>query len=403
MAGDRVVDQPQVDRPPRIVVGRAFDAGERRARDDLPPEEAVEIDGAVPAGQHAVGDVEVLPAVAVEIDRIGRPGPAPHRGARVHRAVVEGAVPAVAEQRVAPGVSPVQTAHVGRSVWHERRGRGDALARRAPHVARVDVEQTVVVVVEEGGAHAGGMVEHACPLGLVGEAHDAGAVLSPEVAIQVVGAEVVGDQQVGPAIAVVVGPGRGEVIAVVALAEAGLPRDVDEPAGAVVAKQVSGRTVARIVVRHGCAGLVFPRPEEVRVDAQVHVEEAVAIEVGHRDAGEHALQRLREAEGAIDLREAPCAVVGEDQRLKARGDHEILVAVVVHVGEERVRGVVEQAQARAFGDVLERAVAAGAEQQVGQAGRLRHVQVVEAIAVGVADRHAVMAVRVARQHRVERR
>ena len=53
-------------------------------------------------------------------------------------------------------------------------------------------------------------------------------------------------------------------------------------------------------------------------------------------------------------------------------------------------------------DVLEGAVAAGAEQPVGQAGRLRDVEILEAVAVGVADRHAVVAVRVARQHGVER-
>ena len=43
VAGDRPVNQQLVDRPPRIVVRRARDARERRARHDLPPEEAFEI------------------------------------------------------------------------------------------------------------------------------------------------------------------------------------------------------------------------------------------------------------------------------------------------------------------------------------------------------------------------
>ena len=43
-----LVDQQLVDRPPRVVVRRALDARERRARDDLPPEEAVEVAAARP-------------------------------------------------------------------------------------------------------------------------------------------------------------------------------------------------------------------------------------------------------------------------------------------------------------------------------------------------------------------
>ena len=46
-AGDRSADEHLVDRPPRVVVRRALDARERRARDDLPPEEAVEVGLAV--------------------------------------------------------------------------------------------------------------------------------------------------------------------------------------------------------------------------------------------------------------------------------------------------------------------------------------------------------------------
>ena len=89
--------------------------------------------------------------------------------------------------------------------------------------------------------------------------------------------------------------------------------------------------------------------------------------------------------------------------LVAGGEHEILIAVVVHVGEERLRGVVEHAEARALGHVLERRVAASPEEPIGQPRGLGDVEIVEPVAVGIADRHAVMAVRVARQHRVERR
>ena len=42
-AGDRAVNQQLVDRAPRVVVGRAWHACERRMGDDLSPEEPFEI------------------------------------------------------------------------------------------------------------------------------------------------------------------------------------------------------------------------------------------------------------------------------------------------------------------------------------------------------------------------
>ena len=90
-------------------------------------------------------------------------------------------------------------------------------------------------------------------------------------------------------------------------------------------------------------------------------------------------------------------------RLGRRRHDEILIAVVVDVGKERLRRVVEDADARLVRDVLEGRVAAVAVQAIGQSGRLSDVQIVEAISVHIADRDALMAVRVARQDRVERR
>ena len=217
------------------------------------------------------------------------------------RDVLEAAVAEVAIQAVAARVLPVAGADVGRRVGHEGRRRGDAQAVRGPHVAGVDVEAAVVVVVEEGRAHAGAVVEHA---GLGGDVLEADrAAARAQVAIEVLDAEVVGDEQVGPAVLVVVGPRRGEVIAVVAGVEAGRRGRVDEAALAVVAEQDARRAVAGVVVRHRRAGFLLAGAEEVGVDAEIDVEEAVAIVVGHRQAGEQALQRLVERERAGHRRE----------------------------------------------------------------------------------------------------
>ena len=244
--------------------------------------------------QHAVDDVDVLPPVAVEVQRVGRPRPAAHLGARLERPVLEASIAAVPEEGVAAGVAPIERAHVRRSVRHEG-GRGrHPQAARAPHVAGVDVEQTVVVVVEEGRAHSGAVVEHAGVGCHILERHLARPA-SPR-AVKVLGAEVVRHQQVGPAVAVVVGPRGREVIPVVARVEPGLLRDFDEVPVPIVPEEDAGRTVAGVVVRHRRSRLVLARAVEVRVDAQVEIEKAVAVVVGHRDRRQHSLERPLEAE-----------------------------------------------------------------------------------------------------------
>ena len=183
---------------------------------------------------------------------------------------------------------------------------------RAPHVAGVDVEPTVVVVVEKRGAHPRAVIEQPRRCSDVLERHR--AVAAPEVPVQVLGAEVVRHQQIGPAVAVVIGPGRREMIVVVAGVE---------PASAVTStkrpwpslrKSTLGRAVARVVVRRRRAGLVLAGAEEIGVHAQVQIEKAVTVVVRHRDRRQHALKRLREAEGIGDGREAALAVVDEEQR-----------------------------------------------------------------------------------------
>ena len=298
-------------------------------------------------------------------------------------------------------MSLIERADVGRRVGHERRARRDPLAVGAPDVAGVDVEQSVVVVVDERRAHTCPVVEHAGRRRDVLE-HDA-AVAFAEIAIEVFRPEVVGDQQVLPAVAVVVGPGRREVIAVVAGVEARVARRVDEAAATVVTKEHARRTVARVVIGRGRARLVLAGAEEIGIDAEIEVEEPVAIVVGHRDRRQHTLERLVEAKGVGNDSKSSFAVVEKKERPRAGRQHQILIAVVVDVDEERLRGVVEHPEAGALGNVLERAVATCAIQPIGEPRRLRDVEILEAVAVGVADRHAMMAVRVAREHRVDAR
>ena len=193
------------------------------------------------------------------------------------------------------------------------------------------------------------------------------------------------------------------MIAIVAGVESCFGGDVDEPAVAVIAKEHARWSVARIVVRRRRACLVLTGAEEIGVHAHVQIQKTVPVVVGHRDRRQDALKRLGEPEGIRRERETPLAVVDEEQQASRRRDDQVLIAVVVDVGEERLCRVVENGDARVGRDVLEGGVAAIAVQTVGQSGRLRDVQIVEAISVGIADRDAVMTVRVTREDRVEGR
>ena len=206
-----------VHRAPGVLVGRARHAGERRAGRHLPPEEAVEVVGVFP-GEHAVHHVEVLEAVPIEVERVRRPRPPPHLRARAQAHVLERPVALVAEERVAPRVTLVDLPHLRGGVGLEAGQRGHPQPRRRPHVPGVDVQAAVVVVVEEGRAHPRPVVLDSRLLRHVPEADL--AVLPAQVAEEVLAAEVVGHEQVGPAVVVVVAPGGGEAEAVVVHVEA---------------------------------------------------------------------------------------------------------------------------------------------------------------------------------------
>ena len=208
--------------------------------------------------------------------------------------------------------------------------------------------------------------------------------------VQILAPEVVRDEQVGPAVLVVIGPRRREAEAVIALVQAHVGGRLDEAAVAVVAEEHARGAVARVVVGRGRAGLVLAHPDEVPVRAQVEVEEAVLVIVGERTRGESSLQAVLEPEGGRVAREAALAVVDEQHRARSGEEDQVLVAVVVHVGEERLRRALEHGDAGRVGHVRERAVAIVAEEPVRQAFGLADVDVVEAVAVEVADRQPLV-------------
>ena len=93
---------------------------------------------------------------------------------------------------------------------------------------------------------------------------------------------------------------------------------------------------------------------------------------------------------APSRREVPLAVVDEQHGPGAGEEDEVLVAVVVHVGEERLRRALEDRDAGRVGHVGEGAVAVVAEETVGQALGLGDVDVVLAVTVEIAHRQPVV-------------
>ena len=102
------------------------------------------------------------------------------------------------------------------------------------------------------------------------------------------------------------------------------------------------------------------------------------------------------------LPETPAALIHEEQRAGSADDNQILAAVIVDISEERASGVVQEAEARIFREVLKGAVAAIAIEAIGQTGGLADVQIVKTVAVDVANGNAVVAVNIDAASAVER-
>ena len=243
-----------------------------------------------------------------------------------------------------------------------------------------------------GARHARFVERHACSDGDVGE----GAVLL--VLVEAVRLRVVGDEQVEPAVAVVIEERdaerlRGRVV------ETGFLRRVLELAAAGVAIERRalplvrlGRAVRLRLAVERAVQVLLDRPVDVVGDEQIEPPVAVVVEPrrARREAG------VADAGGVGHVREAHAAEVMEQAVLAERGDVEIGPAVVVVVAGGGAETVERDAQPRCGSDVGERAVAivpVEREQRLARGtARPRHrvdeQDVLRAVSVGVEERPA---------------
>ncbi len=92
------------------------------------------------------------------------------------------------------------------------------------------------------------------------------------------------------------------------------------------------------------------------------------------------------------LVEPASAVVHKQQRARRSDGNQILAAVVVNIGEQGARRVVENSNARGFGNIFEGPIAAVAVETVGESGWLAYVEVVEPVIIDVSYGNTVVTV-----------
>src|SRR5580704_5206441 len=123
--------------------------------------------------------------------------------------------------------------------------RNDALSGIAPHVGYVKVGLAVAVVVEPRCAHA---IPHILDARLGGNV----AKLAAFVLVQILSPEVIRDEQIGPAIAIIVTPRGREAEAIVILVQPYRLSNIEKPAAPIgrelVVKEEIGRPVPCIVI-----------------------------------------------------------------------------------------------------------------------------------------------------------
>ena len=300
------VGQEEVGPPVVVEIGEvaahAGDDAARLVRGDARFEgDLLESGGRVPrrrsrvaeqeVGHAVVRDEHVHASVAVVVgDRDSHALALVRREADLLRDVGKGAVAVVAQQRVWQRLKDARVAV-------------DAVAGLAPPAPDVglacegpievvrdeEVEPAVVVVVEKRRARLQRVTRH-------GHARGGRNVLEPAVALVVIEhvVAVVGHEHVRVAVIVVVADRDALGVAADALAaQAGLRRDVDEPAGAGVVKEaVEGRRIAAQVIGRG-------RPVQ---EQQVDLAVAIIVERRHRSA--QRLERVLHLRGEVLLGEA---------------------------------------------------------------------------------------------------
>ena len=374
-----------VDGVPAFLVRRRGIRAGRRLGNDLAPEESLQV-VTDRTGNHPGGDIKVGLAIVVKVPRGTRPSPSRLFYTRVSTTLHKVAVALIVVQGVPFGVPAVERTHGLRSSLHEGILHADARASRLPHVADIEVLIPIVVVIKPGAAHPRPNVGHA---GFLGHISKSPVAVIP---VEIFPAEIVHHVKVRPTVVVVVAPTTVETEAVVVLGETGFGRHVAEGPIPVTTEEEVGRTVPGIVVGRRIPVLIHSLV--VAVQAEIDVEPSVAVVVGQGDSGKGPLRWLGKAERLRLMLKRPVPKVPKEQRAARPYHDQVLVTVVINIGERGAGSVVENAHACRLGNVFKSPVSTVSVQPIGKAGGLANINFVEPIVVSVSASDTIIPVNV---------
>ena len=171
--------------------------------------------------------------------------------------------------------------------------------------------------------------------------------------------------------------------------EPALDRGVAELPAAIVAQQDIRPAVVGVVVRHRLAEYTFAIAKFARrvATAEKQIEVAVEVVVG---GGDRVQVRRRARFAAFG--EFSAAVVLHQHPIPTLCERQVLVAVVVEIDKQRGARDLHPIDPSRRRDIAQGAVIVAQEELVWQTSLLADVDIVETVAVRIADRDALQAI-----------
>ena len=241
------------------------------------------------------------------------------------------------------------------------------------------IQLAIAIVIAESDAHGGlrAALFAECETGCVADVLE-GTVSA--IAIEIVGAGIIGDGEVGPAVVVEVGENGRETVAKLRVGDARVKADVGEGAVAIVAEEMIGFTEkaewaaenihAAILTRAGWNATLSG--ENGMVDIEVHVtgdeeiEEAVTVEISPGWSGGPAAESYAGFFGNVG--EGAVVIIVVEAILAEVSDVDVGPTVVVVIGDGDAEAPTLVGDARFSGDIGEGAVVIVVEESGARGG-----------------------------------
>src|SRR5258706_12040485 len=129
----------------------------------------------------------------------------------------------------------------------------------------------------------------------------------------------------------------------------------------------------------------------IDVQTKIDIQPPIEVIVSDGRASKGSLRRVGESKRIGLWPKLAAALFQKQKRAVGTHDNYILASIVVEVGKERARGVVEDPQAGRFGNIFECSISPVSIEPVGESRVLANVEIVKAVAVDVCDRDSIIS------------